>query len=166
MRYFNEEIRILLIRICWKHMFWKLTMTWSDKSHITSTETSPSPPLPPTRNKYPQRSSVHQTMNLFESRPGAKWSLVNACQLDHPLAGLFAHSAHLMKGPFGYCKAHSVWKLRMTGISASALNLALFILIGLHVRWYKPASFHLIWLICILHAVSQQAVRWNSWWTI
>jgi hypothetical protein len=72
--------------------------------------------LPTSRNKYPQLISVHQPMSVIESRPGAKWSLVNACQLDHPLTGLFAHSAHLMKGPFGYCRDHSVWKLRTIGI--------------------------------------------------
>jgi len=114
------KLRIYLTCICWKHMFWKPTMTWSDKSHITHTATSPPPPLPTSRNKYPQLISVHQPMSVIESRPGAKWSLVNACQLDHPLAGLFAHSAYLMKGPYGYCRAYSVWKLRNAGISASA----------------------------------------------
>lgn len=95
------------------------------------------PPLSTSRNKYPQLISVHQPMSVIESRPGAKWSLVNACQLDHPLAGLFAYSAHLMKGPFGYCSTHSVWKLRTIGISAPAVRLALFMLIGLHTWWQK-----------------------------
>jgi hypothetical protein len=97
-------------------------------------------PFPQPPNMYPELISVHQPMSVIESRLGAKWSLVKACQLDRPLAGQFVHWAHLMKGPFGYCTAHSVWKLRTTTISAPALTLALFMLVGLPTEWYKPTS--------------------------
>jgi hypothetical protein len=151
MHYLIERFHNQLIRICWKHMFWKLTVTWSDKSHTTHTETSPSP-HPTSRNMYPELISVHQPMSVIESRLGANWSLVNACQLDHPLADLFAHWAHLMKGPFGYCRAHSVWKLRMTAIWVRAV----FMLVGLHKGWYKPVGFSLCWTEQIPGDISQQ----------
>ena len=113
-------------------------MKWQITHNSHCNFTIPTPPFPTSRNKYPQLISVHQPMSVIESRPGAKWSLVNACQLDHPLAGLFAHSAHLMKGPFGFCRAYRVWKLRMIWVSAPALKMALFMLIGLHTGWQKP----------------------------